>query len=133
MCAVDDAVAAKWLTQQSRVCERFGAQLQSPSPELNSGVSAHFLDGGFHQRPTWPVHGCRYLETETTTGWYLWAGESFSTDPDFFVPLHVGHLDEWSVGLKKFLALPPGWRFLKAGDYEDVWFDESLLVIDRDR
>jgi hypothetical protein len=28
-----------------------------------------------------------------------------------------------------YLALPPGWRFLIAPDYEDVWFDESLLHI----
>ena len=27
------------------------------------------------------------------------------------------------------LALPPGWRFLLAPDYEDVWYDPSLLLI----
>ena len=27
----------------------------------------------------------------------------------------------------RFLALPPGGRFLVAGDYEDVWEDTSLL------
>ena len=28
--------------------------------------------------------------------------------------------------IKKYLGLAPGWRFLIAGDYEDVWFDERL-------
>jgi len=29
-----------------------------------------------------------------------------------------------------YLALPPGWRFLIAPDYKDVWFDENLLKLD---
>ena len=53
--------------------------------------------------------------------------------PDFFVPLHVEHLAEWCPGVTKFLALPPGWRFLTAPDHEDVWFDVSLLKLDGSR
>jgi hypothetical protein len=26
-----------------------------------------------------------------------------------------------------FLGLPPGYRFLLAGDHVDVWYDEKLL------
>ena len=48
--------------------------------------------------------------------------------PIFFVPLHVVHLDEWCPEVKKYLGLPPGWRFLIAEGHEDVWFDESLLT-----
>jgi hypothetical protein len=29
----------------------------------------------------------------------------------------------------RFLGLPPGWRFLVAGDYEDVWEEQSLLDV----
>jgi hypothetical protein len=63
-----------------------------------------------------------------TSGWYIWAGEgSPSSDPDFFVPLHLEHLSEWRPEILKFLGLPPGWRFLTAGKYEDVWYDATLL------
>jgi hypothetical protein len=47
-------------------------------------------------------------------------------DPDFFVPLHVEHLDEWCPMAMPFLLLPPGWRFLTDGDYEDVWHDPDV-------
>jgi hypothetical protein len=29
----------------------------------------------------------------------------------------------------KYLALPPGWRFLIATNHEDVWFDAALLDV----
>jgi len=48
---------------------------------------------------------------------------------DFFEPVHGHHLLEWNRGVLKYLALPPGWRFLVAGDYEDVWFDVKLLEV----
>jgi hypothetical protein len=32
------------------------------------------------------------------------------------------------MGLTKYLGLAPGWRFLIAPGYEDVWFDEILLL-----
>ena len=69
----------------------------------------------------------RHEPEEGTTGWFIWAGEELSDDPDFFVPLHVEHLAEWSPDVLPYLALPPGWRFLLAPDYEDVWLDASLL------
>jgi hypothetical protein len=34
---------------------------------------------------------------------------------------------EWLV----YLALPAGWRFLSAPGYEDIWFDDGLLNIER--
>ena len=62
-----------------------------------------------------------------TSGWYIWAGEEFSKDPNFFMPLHIGHLKEWCPEIVKYLGLGPGWRFLIAPGYEDVWEDKSLL------
>ncbi len=64
-----------------------------------------------------------------TCGWYLWAGEEFSWDADFFQPVHVEHLRLWRPEVSQYLALPPGWRFLIAPGYEDVWYDEGLLRV----
>ena len=51
-----------------------------------------------------------------------------SESPDFFVPLHVAHLPEWCEAALPFLLLPPGGRFLVAGDYVDVWFDPEVKL-----
>jgi hypothetical protein len=74
-----------------------------------------------------PVNGLRRPPEGDITGWYIWAGEDLSSDPDFFVPLCVAHLPDWRPEILKFLGLPPGWRFLTDGSYEDVWEDPSLL------
>ena len=76
-----------------------------------------------------PLNGLRHPPQGDTTGWYIWAGEELSTAPDFFEPLHVLHLAEWCPAALRFLGLPPGWRFLTAGDYEDVWEDPTLLDV----
>jgi len=39
------------------------------------------------------------------------AGQEFSHDPDFFMPLHVAHINDWNPNIKKYLGLAPGWRF----------------------
>ena len=76
-----------------------------------------------------PLNGLQHPATETTSGWYLWAGEELSEADDFFKPIHGYHLLESNAVVLKYLALPPGWRFLVAGDYEDVWFDAKLLEV----
>jgi len=75
-----------------------------------------------------PVHGLRHPENGHTNGWFIWAGE-YSEADDFFMALHETHLEEVCPMILKYLALPPGWRFLCDGKYEDVWFDESLLQV----
>lgn len=50
-----------------------------------------------------------------------------SEEADFFLPLHVEHVGQWCPEVEPYLALPPGWRFLIAPGYEDVWFDPTLL------
>jgi hypothetical protein len=74
-----------------------------------------------------PINGLRHIPEGDTTGWYIWAGNELLQDLDFFKPLHVAHLDQWCPHARKYLGLGPGWRFLIAEDYEDVWFDETLL------
>lgn len=45
---------------------------------------------------------------------------------DYFEPCHVEHLETICPSVMPYLLLPPGWRFLIAPDYEDVWFDDTL-------
>jgi hypothetical protein len=47
---------------------------------------------------------------------------------DFFKPMHVEHLPDWCPEALPYLALPPGWGFILAPGYEDVWYDEAFLV-----
>lgn len=109
---------AKYLSeQQISICKRFGAEPLPARPDLKVGVSRNLKD---HPAP-W--NGMRNNIEGDTTGWYIWAGE-WSDDPEFFVPLHVKHLAAWRPEVLPYLALPPGWRFLIAPGYEDVWFED---------
>jgi hypothetical protein len=109
--------------EQIKICEQYDVTCQPCLPGMKVGVAVNVRDGIF------PINGLRHPPEIDTTGWYIWAGEELSGDSDFFKPLHVEHLPEWCPEVLKFLGLPPGWRFLIAGDYEDVWYDESLLNI----
>jgi hypothetical protein len=76
---------------------------------------------------TFPINGLRHPTSNGTTGWYIWCGETFSDASDFFNPVCVEHLIDSLPSVGKLLGLPPGYRFLIADGYEDVWFDEALL------
>jgi hypothetical protein len=67
-----------------------------------------------------PINGLRHPVAGETSGWYIWCGENFSDAPDFFVPLHTYHLYEDYPEIAHLLGLPPGYRFLLAGDFLDV-------------
>jgi len=113
---------ANGITQpQWELCRRHGVAPHPSRSDLKLGMARNVREGVL------PINGLRHLPEGDTTGWYLWAGEELSTDPDFFVPLHVAHVAEWCPTVLRYLALPPGWRFLVAGDYDDVWEDPSLL------
>jgi len=73
------------------------------------------------------VNGLRHPLQGNTCGWYIWCGEKFSEDPKFFAPLRAKHFYEGYPEVARFLGLPPGYRFLVAGDYVDVWYDQKLL------
>jgi hypothetical protein len=108
---------------QSELCRRFGVAPVFPAPHLKLGVSVDMLSGKY------PLNGLRHPPENGTCGWFLWAGEQLSLAPDFFQPLHVEHLMERCSRVLPYLALPPGWRFLLADGYEDVWQDDSLLAV----
>jgi hypothetical protein len=108
---------------QRNICRQYGVSLY-PSPfHLKVGIARNAHQGAFL------INGLRHPPEGDTTGWYIWAGEEFSEAADFFEPLHVEHLVERCPEILPYLGLPPGWRFLIAPEYEDVWFDESLFNI----
>jgi hypothetical protein len=108
---------------QRELCKRQGVGFVAAPPHLKVGIARNVREGIL------PINGLRHPPAGDTTGWYIWAGEELSNDPDFFVPLHVEHLADWCPVALRFLGLPPGWRFLVAGEYEDVWEDPTLLNV----
>jgi hypothetical protein len=76
-----------------------------------------------------PINGLRHPPEGDMNGWYLWSGEEFPADDNAFSPVHPHHLVQLLPEVVKFLGLPPGYRFLVAGDVVDVWFDPSLLDV----
>lgn len=110
--------------EQLIICKRFNAPFVATSPFLKVGIAMNVREG------VQPINGLRHPAEGDTSGWYIWAGEEFSEDPDFFKPLHIEHLVEWCPQIIKYLGLPPGWRFLTASNYEDVWEDSKLLKLD---
>jgi hypothetical protein len=110
----------KWRQQQLDICEKYGAGVVDVLSGEKVGIARNVRTG------LMPINGVRTLPEKGTCGWYIWAGEKMSEAADFFVPLHVDHLDQWCEAAIQFLLLPPGWRFLTAGDYVDVWFDPKV-------
>ena len=108
---------------QKELCEKYEITFFDTPFDLKVGVSLNVKDGIL------PINGLRHPVTQNTSGWYIWAGEEFNTDPDFFKPLHIFHLIDWCPDVIKYLGLPPGYRFLIADGYEDVWTDDSLLLL----
>ena len=106
---------------QKKICDKYGVPFCASPSGMKVGIALNVREG------LMPINGLRHPPEGDTTGWYIWAGEELSGDPGFFKPLHVEHLPNWCPEVQKYLGLPPGWRFLIAGDYEDVWYDESLL------
>ena len=106
---------------QRALCARFAAPFVAAPLTAKVGISRNVRDG------VKPLNGLRHPPERDTCGWYLWAGEELSQDPDFFVPLHVSHLEDWCPEAVPYLGLAPGWRFLIADGHEDVWHDPKLL------
>ena len=109
--------------EQKEICNRYNAPFVEAYSIMKIGIALNVKEG------LQPINGLRHPVEGDTSGWYIWAGEEFSNDPDFFVPLHIEHLPEWCPEVIKYLGLAPGWRFLIAPGHEDVWEDKSLLKI----
>ncbi|KXX71178.1 hypothetical protein AVL50_10090 [Flammeovirga sp. SJP92] len=105
------------------MCEKIGVKPDRPTPNSIIGLAIDSLGNGV-------IHGLRHPSEQNTNGWYIWSGD-YSEYEDFFKPVCKEHLNEYiKIDLEKYLDLPAGYRFLIDGNqYEDVWFDESLLEI----
>lgn len=110
------------LTDQQRdVCREHGAEYMPPAAGSKVGIALQTLG-------QLPVHGIRVPPTETTCGWYIYAGDESSDAEDFYQPLCVEHLDKYCAFVMPLLALPPGWRFMADDDgFRDVWQDAEPL------
>jgi len=106
---------------QKALCKQYGKDFVPCPPDSKIGLAIQTLGKT-------PINGLRHPPVGSTNGWYIWAGE-YSSDKDFFEPLHTSHLTQRLPQAVGFLGLPPGSRFLLAGDHIDVWFDESLLNV----
>lgn len=79
-----------------------------------------------------PLNGLRHPGEDGTSGWYVWGGEQdVPLDGKTYHMMHQIHLEEEFPKILDYLALRPGWRFLIAPGYEDVWYDESLLDLSK--
>ncbi len=102
------------------VWKRFGVPVVAPAPIDKVGVALDTLHLA-------PLNGLRHQPEAGTCGWFIWGGQEPSADPEFFQPVHVGHLVARCPAALPYLGLPPGYRFLLAPGQEDAWFDASLL------
>lgn len=76
-----------------------------------------------------PIRGDRLAPENGTNGWYIWCGEQWSNDPNFYSPMCVEHLTDMLPLVVDFLDLPPGYRFvIDDNGYKDVWFDAAILT-----
>ncbi len=107
---------------QREFCSKHSASCAPAPPESKLGFA-------LATKGRVPINGLRHPETLDTCGWYIWCGEDFSYAPDFFSTIHTKHVYEDYPELRRLLGLPPGYRFLLAGDYLDVWYDASLLSV----
>jgi hypothetical protein len=107
---------------QMTLCSQYGLDFVPCPPHSKLGLAVQTLGQV-------PINALRHPPTSDTNGWYIWAGE-YSSEQDFFTPLHASHLSQRLPQTVRFLGLPPGSRFLLAGDQVDVWFDDSLLNVE---
>ena len=109
-------------TSQAAFCRERGAAFNAAPCDCKLGFAAS-------TKGRVPINGLHHPPTSDTTGWYIWFGEELSDTPDFFLPMHVAHVYAQYPQLIRLLGLPPGSRFLLAGDYLDVWFDANLMDV----
>ena len=107
---------------QRSLCLEKGAEYVPAPPDWISGFASA-------TKGLTPLNGLRHQSPSGTTGWYLWFGEESSDEDDFYKPIHTMHLYADYPSAGKLLGLPPGYRFLLADDYLDVWFDPTLLTV----
>ena len=107
---------------QRAMCEQYSTSFVASPPDSKLGFA-------LATKGKLPINGLRHPVSDDTNGWYIWCGEDFSDDAALFAPFHASHFYEQYPEIARVLGLPPGYRFLFAPNYLDVWFDESLLNV----
>lgn len=113
-----------WNELQLEMCSDAGVKPVAVRADEKVGIARNVRSGLL------PINGVRHLPENGTCGWYIWAGE-MSDDPDFFVPLHVAHLEEWCEAAMPFLQFPPGWCFTTDGKRSNTWFQPTVDLTPR--
>ena len=107
---------------QKALCSEYAAEFVAALGESKSGFASS-------TKGLIPINGLRHPVAGDTSGWYIWGGEAFSEARNFFDTVHTYHLYDDYPQIAHLFGLPPGYRFLAAGDYLDVWYDASLLDV----
>src|ERR1700722_794261 len=84
---------------QMALCRQHGRDFVPCPPDSKPGIALQTLDSV-------PINGLQHRPAAGTNGWYIWAGE-FSSENDFFGPLHTSHLPQRLPQVVKFLGIPP--------------------------
>ncbi|MFT4907718.1 MAG: hypothetical protein ACI978_001801 [Oleispira sp.] len=108
------------MPSQKEICIKFEAIPSPCSSTEKLGIAIETIG-------KLPINGLRHNPENGTCGWYIWCGEEMPDEEGFFKPLHVNHIAEYLPEVEQYLSLPPGYRFLIAGEHEDVWHDSSLV------
>jgi hypothetical protein len=111
--------------RQHRTCARVGAICTPPGAGSKVGIA-------LQTRGRQPLNALRHQPAGGTCGWYLWWGDEIDQgDDDFFQPLHVEHLEQYCPDALPYMWLPPGWRIQLAPGQENVWFDDTVLDVNK--
>jgi hypothetical protein len=106
---------------QRRICKAYGAEYTPPISGSKVGIALQTMGRT-------PIQATRTPPTDTTCGWYIYAGDQWSDDPAFYQGLCVEHLAEYCKFALPFLALPPGWWFHTDGKGQyRAEYDAELL------
>lgn len=111
--------------EQNTLCKKYNAEYLEAAPGTIVGVAKDF------SMAKMPINGLRHPREKNASGWYIWSGDEYSSEQDYFEPMHLSHVVAKYPFLLPYLGLAPGWRFLidPNNSYEDVWFDKQLLDI----
>ncbi|WP_163401520.1 immunity protein Imm33 domain-containing protein [Flavobacterium fluviatile] len=111
------------IEKQKEICEKYGSNWKPINKTFNIGISEN-LD-------LEKLNGLRHRTKKGEVCWFIWSGE-YSEEDNFFQPICAEHLLQRKPKLIDYLGLDEGFRFLiTEKGYEDVWFDEKLLEIEK--
>lgn len=68
--------------EQIIICKKYNTEIYPVSDVSKIGVAENVKQTGLY-----PINGLRHRPKGDTNGWYIWAGENFSYDKNFFPAL----------------------------------------------